>query len=138
MEFSIVFPPIIEGGIGRFGKKSPPIFHPQKITVNEIRYHLKSRKNRSSAGSDGVTYKAIKNAGKNFIVGLAQLFTCLYVAGYFPQKWRSVRITMIPKAGKDLKEAKNWRPISLSSCVSKLFECSIKERLEMEKRKRQI
>ena len=45
---------------------------------------------------------------------------------------------MIPKAGKDLKEAKNWRPISLSSCVSKLFECSIKECLEMEKRKRQI
>jgi hypothetical protein len=30
--------------------------------------------------------------------------------------WDSV-ITLLPKEGKDTKEMKNWRPITLSNCV---------------------
>ena len=75
---------------------------------------------------------------KNAICGLAKIFTVLLVAGYFPVSWRSVRISMIPKSGKNLRHSKNWRPISLSSCISKIFESCIKERFEKEKEKRQI
>ena len=124
--------------VGRFGRKIPPLIHDQKITANEIYHHLRKKKNRSAGGADGVTYKALKHSGKNVICGLAKLFTILLVAGYFPMNWRAVRISMIPKAGKDLKHAKNWRPISLSSSMSKLYECCIKERLEKEMSKRKI
>ena len=124
--------------IGRNGRKLPPAIHDEKITANEIYYFLKKKKNKSAGGEDGITYKILKHAGKNVICNLAKFFTILLVSGYFPISWRSVRISMIPKSNKDLKHAKNWRPISLSSCISKLFESSIKERIEKEKIKRKI
>ena len=124
--------------IGRFGKRVPPIIHENKITANEIFHHLKKKKNKSAGGDDGVTYKMLKHAGKNAICGLAKIFTVLLVAGYFPVNWRSVRISMIPKSNKNLRHSKNWRPISLSSCMSKVFESCIKERFEKEKEKRKI
>ena len=90
--------------IGRNGRILPPQIHENKITTNEIYHYLKKKKNRSSAGEDGVNYKTLKHAGKNIIGNLAKLFTILLVAGYFPIRWRSVKITMIPKAGKNLQE----------------------------------
>ena len=124
--------------IGRHGRKLPPTIHDEKITSNEIYHFLRKKKNKSAGGEDCINYKILKHAGKNVINNLAKLFTIILVAGYFPISWRSVRISMIPKGNKDLKQAKNWRPISLSSCMSKLFECSIKERIEKEKLKRKI
>ena len=124
--------------IGTSGKKLPPKIHDDRITANEIYHHLKKKKNKSAGGEDGVTYKMLKHAGKNAICALAKIYTVLLVAGYFPVNWRSVRISMIPKSGKDLKHSKNWRPISLSSCLSKVFESCIKERFEKEKEKRKI
>ena len=124
--------------IGRFGRKIPPNIKDNRITANEIFHHLRKKKNRSSGGDDGVNYKLLKHTGKNAICGLAKLFTILLVAGYFPMNWRSVRISMIPKPGKNLKVAKNWRPISLSSCISKIFETCIKERLQKEMVKRKV
>ena len=124
--------------IGQHGRKLPPVIHDEKITSNELYHFLRKKKNKSAGGEDGINYKILKHAGKNVINNMAKLFTVLLVAGYFPIAWRSVRISMIPKGNKDLKQAKNWRPISLSSCMSKLFECSIKERIEKEKLKRKI
>ena len=124
--------------IGRNGRKLPPTIHDEKITSNEIYHFLRKKKNKSAGGEDGINYKILKHAGRNVICNLAKIFTIILVAGYFPIAWRSVRISMIPKGNKDLKQAKNWRPISLSSCISKLFECSIKERIEKEKIKRNI
>ena len=80
----------------------------------------------------------LKHAGVKTIGALAKILTILLASGYFPESWRSVTVSMIPKSGKNLRHAKNWRPISLSSCISKLFECCIKERLEQERKKRKI
>ena len=127
-----------ENRIGRYGKRYPPIFHPDRITTNEILHHLKRKKNKSAGGEDRITYKLLKHCSRNLLQNLARLFTVLLVAGYFPECWKTVRISMIPKPGKDLKKSKNWRPISLSSCLSKIMECCIKERIEIERSKRRI
>ena len=42
--------------------------------------------------------------------------------GYFPKAWKHAKTIMVPKPGKDLSSAKNYRPISLLSCLGKLFE----------------
>ena len=49
--------------------------HDDKITYNEIVENLRKKKNKSSPGEDGISYKLLKHAGKNFICGLARLFT---------------------------------------------------------------
>ena len=42
--------------------------------------------------------------------------------GYLPKAWKHAKVIMVPKPGKDLSSAKNYRPISLLSCLGKLFE----------------
>jgi len=49
------------------------------------------------------------------------LFNAITKIGYFPQKWKKSIIIMIPKPEKD-KTQPSYRPISLLTCLSKLFE----------------
>ena len=119
-----------ETHVGSGGRRRPPEIHAGKITTNEIKEVLKKKKNRSSVGRDGISYRMLKSAGENVSLFLARLYTILLVTGYFPRVWREATVKMIPKGGgKDPKNPKNWRPISLSSCASKLFESCVKERV---------
>jgi len=42
--------------------------------------------------------------------------------GYFPKSWKRAVIITIPKPGKDIRHPANYRPISLLSSLSKVFE----------------
>ena len=42
--------------------------------------------------------------------------------GNIPDKWKEMRVVLIPKPGKDLTTMKNCRPINLINCISKLWE----------------
>ena len=57
------------------------------------------------------------------------MFSSCLELGYFPAAWKNAKTILIPKPGKDAREAKNFRPISLLSCVSKLLERIIARRL---------
>jgi hypothetical protein len=47
----------------------------------------------------------------------------------FNYKWKTAKIIMIPKPGKDKTDVKSFRPISLLSNMSKLLEKIINTRL---------
>ena len=121
-----------ERRVGANGRVSPPKMNDHKVTVQEVKFHLSSKSSKSSAGEDGLSYRTIKNCSLSVFFFLARLFTCLLTTGFFPSAWKSVIVSMIPKAGKNLSKADGYRPISLSSCLSKLFECSLKTRLVRE------
>ena len=93
-----------EERVVRRGRKMPAKVYDNKITANEIRDNLKFKKNRSSVGRDGVSYKALKHAGLSAQIFMARLFSTLLLIGYFPKVWREATIRMIPKAGKDLSK----------------------------------
>ena len=100
-----------------------------QITTEEVLSQLRKCKNKSSPGSDGLNYLIIKKLSPNVIKYLTILFNAALHIGYFPQSWKHATVKLVPKPGKDNKEAKNWRPISLLSCVGKLFERIIGNRL---------
>ena len=53
---------------------------------------------------------------------LTDLFnSCLRLA-YFPVKWKTATVIVIPKPGKNSSRVENLRPISLLSATSKVFE----------------
>uniref|UniRef100_A0A6M2DYL2 Putative reverse transcriptase n=1 Tax=Xenopsylla cheopis TaxID=163159 RepID=A0A6M2DYL2_XENCH len=78
-------------------------------------------------GPDRVGRNALKR--KWVFVILAKLFNVLIAGNIFPAQFRLNRTTLIPKAGKDLTEAKNWRPITISSIISRVFSGIIDARL---------
>jgi hypothetical protein len=48
---------------------------------------------------------------------------------YFPKEWKHAVVVPIPKPGKDPSNPSNYRPISLLSSISKVFERIILKRL---------
>ncbi|MGL6120123.1 MAG: RNA-directed DNA polymerase, partial [Fusobacteriaceae bacterium] len=83
---------------------------------------LKSMKMNSATGLDGVSYKMI-NFGKLILVPkLINLFNCIIKNGIIPNSWKKAKIIWIYKNKGDKNNPSNYRPISLLSCVSKLFE----------------
>jgi hypothetical protein len=53
---------------------------------------------------------------------LNQLFNAVLLKGYFPAQWKVAQIILILKPGKPPNELTFYRPISLLSIVSKVFE----------------
>lgn len=83
----------------------------------------------SAPGADRITSKMLRNLDEHSILAVTDLFNECWQAGAHPEQWTPARITSIPKPGKPL-DIKNLRPISLTSCLGKLFEHVVLRRLQ--------
>ncbi|KAG0820803.1 hypothetical protein G6F19_012268 [Rhizopus arrhizus] len=77
---------------------------------------------RSSPGLDGLPYEIlhlifIHPASKDLVL---QVYNDALSKGVFPPSWFSTSVSLLPKKG-DLKDLKNWRPISLINADAKVF-----------------
>ena len=98
-------------------------------TEEEIMKHLKKCRVKSAAGLDGIGYNLLRRVPQSYMTYLISFFGVCLRLGYFPKEWKHAKIIMVPKPGKDLSLAKNYRPISLLSCLGKLFERLLAGRL---------
>ena len=101
----------------------------RKLLYRRLNIIFPRRALRALRGKMGSTIRLLKIVRLLSFFIIARLFTCLMTTGYSPSNWKLVIVSMIPKAGKNLSKADGYRPISLSSCLSKFFECSLKARL---------
>ena len=60
---------------------------------------------------------------------MLELFYHIWEKCHFPDRWREATIIPIPKPEKDHSNPLNYRPIALTSCLCKLFERMINNRL---------
>lgn len=93
-------------------------FSPLEIYCG-IKNHIKTSK---SPGYDLITGKILKELPKKGIVFLATLFNNILRTTFIPNQWKVAQIVMVPKPGKPPTEIVSYRPISLLSIISKLFE----------------
>lgn len=101
------------------------IFRP--ITPAEVEQKVKRIANSSAAGPDGVRKSHLRGKGVSII--LAKLFNLLLLTEVYPAAWKQNRTTLIPKAGKDPCDVKNWRPITISSMLGRIFSALIDHRI---------
>jgi hypothetical protein len=60
---------------------------------------------------------------------------CLHVAKLYPNAWKTAKVIMIPKPGKNLSEVKSYSPIPLQLIVLKLFaKLILKHQLGLKKK----
>lgn len=71
--------------------------------------------------------KNLSNNGKYF---LFVLYNSFLSHGFVPSQWRDILIVPIPKPGRDNGVVSALRPISMISCMCKIFHSIIKNRLE--------
>ena len=98
------------------------------VHSGEIEEMLRLKKN-TSPGDDKITYQMLKNLPQKMKTALALLITCSLQLGHVPLDWKDTKVKMINKPGKDPTQLKNYRPISLNSCIGKLAETAMKTRL---------
>ncbi len=100
----------------------------QKITDTEIYDVIKKMKNNKSPGPDAIINEIIK-VGKFYIVPLIKkIFNLTLEIGYFPKSWRKGYLINILKSGC-ITDPNNYRGITLTSCVGKLFSSIMNARL---------
>ena len=78
---------------------------------------------------DKVAYPMLKHLPRSGIDFLLHIFNLSWSLHSFPSIWKTSSIIPIHKMGKPLDYPASFRPISLTSCISKLFERIILSRL---------
>ena len=83
----------------------------------------------TAAGPDRVAYPMLKHLPRSGMDFLLHIFNLSWSSHSFPSIWKASSIIPIHKMGKPLGSPASFRPVSLTSCVSGLFERIVLSRL---------
>ena len=106
-----------------------PREHWQTDVRPQLLRRLISERKNTAPGDDQVSYKILKQLPDNIIENLCELIQESLKRGKIPTCWKKAKVCMLPKPGKDHTNIKNYRPLSLTSCIGKLGEIIVKEHL---------
>ena len=99
-----------------------------EIDLDELKKTIKKVKKDSSPGPDNISYNLIKNLPESFLKKILNFFNLCLSTSKLPKQWKISNITMIPKK-KISKDPSKYRPISVTSCLGKILERIIRNRL---------
>lgn len=99
------------------------------VSMNSLNNVLKSRANKKSVGIDEIPNVVLKKLSYKAKLVIAVLFNQVFNSGYYPNAWKCAITIPIHKKGKPLNDPNSYRPIALLPCISKIFECTVKDRL---------
>ncbi|KAJ0173910.1 hypothetical protein K1T71_010056 [Dendrolimus kikuchii] len=99
------------------------------ISPAEVRKAALCLPRRKAPGSDETPTEALRNLPRRGCAALARLFNGILRTSYFPDVWKTGKVIMLPKPGKDRRLPSSYRPITLLPHIAKLFERLLLRRL---------
>lgn len=99
------------------------------FSMQELRLVLSSLKD-SSPGPDGIPYSFLVNAGEKLLSYYLEMINLMLDTGFVPAAMKTQIIIPVLKPGKDPENPDSYRPIAMSSVLTKIVEHLIKNRLE--------
>ena len=103
-----------------------PALETVQITPLIVKEEMKRLKRHRSPGPDGIASFVLIEACEELVHPLTQIFRLSLQQSVVPDDWKVANITPIHKSGS-MKLVSNYRPISLTSIVSKLLEKILKK-----------
>ena len=100
-----------------------------EFTENELKEVLRRTKNESAPGPSGIPFTFYKLFWEDLKGLLVKLANECYITKRLPISQQHGTLTLIPKGDKSRLILNNWRPLTLLSCVYKLFSGVIAARL---------
>ena len=101
------------------------------IHTNCIYQQLSRLNSNKSMGPDNISGRVLKECAISTAYPLHLLFNLSFKTGSLPADWKLAHIVPIHKKG-DKDDIENYRPISLISIISKVFEKCIRDELLLE------
>ena len=99
------------------------------IQKDEIIKCIQKLKNNKAGGGDAIINEYIKATSNQFIEIYEKLFNLIFDTGFIPESWVVGNIIHVYKNKGDSNDTNNFRPITLVSCLGKLFTSILSERL---------
>ena len=101
------------------------------VSVTEVLDLLQGLTNDKVTGMDGLSGEILKFADPILALLLSICFTCMLKHSYLPVSMLDfVVVPLVKNKNGDLSDKNNYKPIALSSTISKVFENVILHRLE--------
>ncbi len=104
-------------------------FFMQNVLETRVYKLLSTIKTSKSAGHDGIPAKLLKDAAEEIAPSLTAIFNASINSRIFPDDFKTAIISPIYKS-ESKSNCDNYRPISVLSCVAKIFEKLITDQLE--------
>lgn len=98
------------------------------ILMSELKNSIKTTD--TAPGCDDISFSMVRNLPRCGKLILLALYNKFFLEGFVPKQWRDICIFPIPKPGRDLSATSSLRPISLISCICKIFHSILNKRLE--------
>jgi len=111
---------------GEYPEIQGPIQHMNELDPQVVKSAIWRIRTTSAPGTDGVTPGILRKAWPALRDNIMSLFDRCLQDGRFPECWKTARLVIIPKPGKDdYGEVKSYRPISLLPVLGKALESVI-------------
>jgi hypothetical protein len=104
------------------------IYFCPKTCVQEVECAIKKMDKNKGSGPDGILPTFYKNCCESLMLPFYILFNLSLNEGVFPNFWKHAYIVPVHKTGL-LSNIENYRPISILSTASKLFESILSKRI---------
>ena len=99
------------------------------VTPREVHSAIWASGAWKAPGSDRVLNMCLRQCESLLMPHLIMLFSASLRLHFLPHQWRCAHVSVVPKPGGDLSLPKGFRPISLLSCISKVLERIVTDRI---------
>ncbi|CAF3471748.1 unnamed protein product [Rotaria socialis] len=98
------------------------------FNISELKYALACA-NDTTPGNDDIHYRFLKALNDKDMLTLLGFYNQVWVKEKIPEKWKESILLPILKCGKASFLPESYRPIALNSCVGKIMERLVMQRL---------